>query len=988
VSTHAFATKLLVLIFAATSILVTPLFAIHPTVYSSPIRTAKYDVPHISSISPAVATAGSPGFTLLVLGSSLSGATVQWNGKSCPTTTISATQVKAIISTSQISSPATIAITARKSDVSSNTVTLVVASAVTPSVAAPAAVSIVTSSLTAATLNNAYQAMFSGTGGVAPYGWKLVSGSLPAGISLSESGMLSGTPTVAGQYGFGIQVTDSSSPAQSASKSFTLSVVAPSISPLSVTTTNLPGGTVASAYYASLAATGGQTPYSWSVASGSSPTGVTLSGSTLSGTPTQAGQFSFTIQVKDSSPTPLTASQSYSVSIASNVKPVTIATTSLPGGTVSTSYSTSLSAAGGTSPYTWSLASGALPPGLGLNTTGAISGTPTTAGQSSFTIQVKDSSPTPLTASQSYSVSIASSVAPVSIATTSLPGGTVSTSYSTSLSAAGGTSPYTWSLASGALPPGLGLNNMGAISGTPATAGQFSFVARVTDSSPTQQVSTASLAITVSNPVSNTPTTSTTYTSRTDLGPAPESVPPLCSPAPCTMTSSDLNTSLTYVRVTDSTTSPVQSGSMGPVDSGWEQDIWNSSATLFLVEDSGGGSLPITFNPSAFPSASSVAQLTCSSGSWCTSGKYRLGINYDARFSGSLPNVLFGVSGTTIRKVDLTNVISTGGPGSSCTLSGTCSSGELTNTFYDFSSCPGLPSTSGFWSFSGNRSDGRFSIMAGGSGQDTDTLLVVFDTAKGCRWLQTTTMTTGGQWGPTGAVTVYDPAGNVVPPTISSSSPYYPYLDGQLHNARMSLDGDLLFFTQQGTNGYVSWWDIADNIVYRCSINGTDNCIGHFYNAYDHRNINQAYANLIGQGTWTEARTLPPSGQTTPQIGCQNNATQCALITSPHFPTCGLGSLDGHFSWPNAQPGQDLPYFSGLYQSTAPSCAWADEITGVATDGSQTVWRFAHMYSRATSANYWTEAIYAVSRDGKWAVFGSNWGNGTGRSDAFLVPLK
>ena len=118
-------------------------------------------------------------------------------------------------------------------------------------------------------------------------------------------------------------------------------------------------------------------------------------------------------------------------------------------------YSATLQASGGTPPYTWSLDSGSLPAGLTLNSsTGAITGTPTAAGTSPFTAKVTDSASQSDT--QPLSIAVAPApVAPPTITTTSLPDGTVGTTYGQTLAAVGGTPPYTWSLQPGSsLPPG------------------------------------------------------------------------------------------------------------------------------------------------------------------------------------------------------------------------------------------------------------------------------------------------------------------------------------------------------------------------------------------------------------------------------------------------------------------------------------------------------------------------------------------------------
>src|SRR5271165_3491847 len=174
-----------------------------------------------------------------------------------------------------------------------------------------------------------------------------------------------------------------------------------------------------------------------------------------------------------------------------------LAMSSLPAGTVSTAYSAPLSASGGTAPYTWSIITGSLPSGLSLSSTGMISGMPTTAGSSTFTLQVTDSASTPASASASLSITIASGQASLTITSTSLPAGTVGVGYSTTLAATGGLKPYTWAVLSGNLPLGLSLTSTGVISGTPTTTGTPTFTVQVSDSESTPGKATAQLSITV-----------------------------------------------------------------------------------------------------------------------------------------------------------------------------------------------------------------------------------------------------------------------------------------------------------------------------------------------------------------------------------------------------------------------------------------------------------------------------------------------------------
>jgi hypothetical protein len=135
------------------------------------------------------------------------------------------------------------------------------------------------------------------------------------------------------------------------------------------------------------------------------PAGLTLNTSTgaISGTPSATGTFNFTVNVTDANA--LTATKALSIIISAAATPPTITTASLPGGTQNSAYTGQLAASGGTTPYSWSITTGALPTGLALTAaTGAISGTPSATGTFNFTVQVRDANA--LTATKALSIVI------------------------------------------------------------------------------------------------------------------------------------------------------------------------------------------------------------------------------------------------------------------------------------------------------------------------------------------------------------------------------------------------------------------------------------------------------------------------------------------------------------------------------------------------------------------------------------------------------
>ena len=266
--------------------------------------------------------------------------------------------------------------------------------------------------------------------------------------------MISGTPTAYGTASFTVRATDAWTPANSATKALSI-VVAPT--DLGVTTASLADGQKGVAYSQTLAATGGATPYSWSVSAGSLPDGLSLNASTgvVSGTPTTYGASSFTVQAADSWSPSNSATKALSIVVAP--EGLSITTVSLADGKQGVAYSQTLAASGGATPLAWDISAGSLPAGLSLNAaTGVVSGTPTAYGTATFTARVTDAWTPAATSTKSLSIVVAP--ADVNITTAALPGGQVGADYSQTLGVTGGAAPIAWSITAGALPAGLSLD--------------------------------------------------------------------------------------------------------------------------------------------------------------------------------------------------------------------------------------------------------------------------------------------------------------------------------------------------------------------------------------------------------------------------------------------------------------------------------------------------------------------------------------------------
>jgi len=238
-----------------------------------------------------------------------------------------------------------------------------------------------------------------------------------------------------------------------------------------------PTGTMGVAYSHTLSTTGGTSPFYYVITAGSLPPGLYIGASdgTITGTPVTYGTYSFTATVTDN----VSLSDDAACSITINPTTLGIACNTPPGGTVGLPYSHAFSASGGVTPYTFAITSGSLPSGITLSaSTGTVSGNPTSAGTSTFTVRVTDDDGT--TASVSCSIVISASAPTLTPSCNSPVDATQGTFYSHTFTVSGGTGPYTWLVIGGTLPPGLTLSSSGVVSGVPTTAGTFSFTLGVT----------------------------------------------------------------------------------------------------------------------------------------------------------------------------------------------------------------------------------------------------------------------------------------------------------------------------------------------------------------------------------------------------------------------------------------------------------------------------------------------------------------------------
>ncbi|WP_316817848.1 putative Ig domain-containing protein [Pedobacter nyackensis] len=329
------------------------------------------------------------------------------------------------------------------------------------------------------------------TGGTPAFNYTVAPGTaLPAGLSLSATGVISGTPTAPEDtYTFSILATDSKG--CTAVTPFSLTIKGA----LSLETALLPNGTVGVVYPKQTLpeASGGTGPYTYSDPETSLPPGLDFDPATreITGTPAQAGTYVFPVTVTDANGN--TKTINYTIVVRD---PLALPPATLANGTVGIPYPTQVipAATGGIGPFVYTVPADKVPGGLTFNPlTREITGTPTLAGTYTIPVTVTDGDGKTIT--RSYTIVVGN---PLVLPPATLADGNVNVGYTSQPipAATGGAGSYTYAATVASLPPGLTFNpTTRVISGTPTQSGLYSVSVTVTDGAGTKASNTYSLRV-------------------------------------------------------------------------------------------------------------------------------------------------------------------------------------------------------------------------------------------------------------------------------------------------------------------------------------------------------------------------------------------------------------------------------------------------------------------------------------------------------------
>lgn len=682
----------------------------------------------------------------------------------------------------------------------------------------------------------------------------------------------------------------------------------------------LPSSSVGAAYRQALVARASAEPVR--LVEGQLPPGLALNSATgvVSGVPTQAGRFTFTILTnllqlgQRETPTSFVYTlpvHAAATSINVQISPASASVT--PGGKLQ--FSALVKNTSNTA-VVWSASAGK------ISSTGLWTAPLNTTSNGVTVTAVSAANPS------AYSTAaVAVGRGTFNILTASLPSGAPGRQYFASVIGTGGMPPYRWSLESGSLPSGLLLNSTtGAVSGSPNKTGTFSFSVRASDSKQQSTQRAYSIMISNSGSVCGPPHYEC---SRTDVAVVPLPAPPnVGNLTGANTVVSDPDFGNKIVRITDWNTdpgAPTDIRSYVTANSGSaDENLWNLDSTMFLLQTLSSRSFPFTFDASSMH----AARMYLSSDP--THGGMKLGMG--GVWSRVDPNILYSNDSTRplLNSYDFSDRTNPPTP----------------QLVYDFSSSPNcLPA--GFkptWQSKGGVSAGDtvFGMAYSDSGnQGTGVYAVAYKVGSGCTVLNTQTGQVWGDWGTKGVINIPD--------------------RWAIHNVKISKDGNWLIVASErcliaSCSQAPYFWQIGTTNVSSCGagLTGGQKCGGHWTEGYTH------WVNNYDAGKYM----LRPLSD--PTLLNYVNAAVPPGVQDP---------LDQHASWNNADPADSLPFFLTYWSLARPFPGpWYNEIVGVSPDGSGKVWRFAHNFITGRSQIFSTEyGIGSVSQDGRFFIFSSDW---------------
>jgi hypothetical protein len=562
-------------------------------------------------------------------------------------------------------------------------------------VVAPSTPRLVSAVLPNVIVNQTYSTPLRVQGGTSPYTFALVSGNLPAGLTLSSSGVISGSATATGAFPVTVRLTDGSG--QTSQVDLVINV---NSSNFSINQANLPDGFINTRYTGTLTASGGSQPIVYLLSTGSLPPGVVLNmNGTLAGTPTAAGTYRFVVRAYDG------AGQSAQLSAMMRV--LTAGLTSSQGGLangrVGQAYTSTLGAFNGTSPYTFSVVSGSLPPGLRLAPNGNVSGVPTSSGLFMATIRVMDA--TGATSQTPVFIFVAGNG--VSFSTYTLPSARPNQSFNTTLQATGGSAPYTFELAGGTLPQGLTLSSTGLLSGIPTqTTAPAPFTVRVTDSTGASSlvtymfnINSSGLALTNTQPASGQVGRAYSYTFASNGGSGAVTytvdsgaLPPgltLGSNGSLSGTPTAPGTYVITIRATDgnnvsslfSQVIVIGDSALGFSSNQVPDVTVNTAYTTKLAVSGGTGPYTFTLASGALPSGLTLAADGTVSGTATTPGSYPVSLRVTDSTGGTAVVAITFIVKATVPVSIVTTALPSGSPGTMYEYTIVATGGQAPYTF-------------------------------------------------------------------------------------------------------------------------------------------------------------------------------------------------------------------------------------------------------------------------------------------------------------------